>query len=133
MIWDILENKLIVAGFGPVGKSLFREHMPADVRIGIMIKSPVTGISIDPYIPGFYKTEFQIIVRHAEANAGELMAKAVMNAIVKEAPETFAATAEHGAVKVHRIGATKLPIRFPRLEGNGIEWSLNFWTSFSVS
>lgn len=126
MIWDIIEEKLIAAGYGPVGQSVFREHMPADIKIGIMLKSPLTGIPVDTYLPAFYKTPLQIIVRHTDAGLGEVMAKSVMSLVSTEAPCSYAATPERGASILHRMMPSRLPIRFPRLEGNGFEWSLNF-------
>lgn len=132
MIWDIVEEKLIDSGYGEVGVNLFREHMPGDVKVGIMLKSPLSGIPVDPYLPGFHKTPLQIIVRHVDPGAGEIMAKNVMKLLSTEVASAYPANSERGPLILHRLMPDRLPIRFPRLEGNGYEWSLNFRAAYVV-
>lgn len=133
MIWDILETKLTAAGLGVSGQSMFRQFMPATVKIGVMLKAPLTGVAIDPYLPGYYKPTLQVIVRHTNPEVGEKLAMDVMEALTVQGPEFHAATSEHGAVQIMRFFPRELPIRFPRLDGNELEWSLNFETAFVIA
>jgi hypothetical protein len=47
-----------------------------------------------------------------------------------EAPEVHDATAERGRAHISLFYPKSLPIRFPRLEGNGLEWSQHFDAAF---
>lgn len=133
MIWDILEAKIEAAGLAKSGVSMFRQFMPADVKVGIMFKAPLTGIEIDPYLPGYYKPTLQVIVRHTHPQQGEKLANAVMETLTVEGPEFHEATEEHGRVQIIRFYPRELPIRYPRLDGNSLEWSLNFSAIFVIS
>lgn len=132
MIWDIIEQKLVNGGYGQVAVNIFREHMPGDVKIGFMLKSPLSGIPVDPYLPGFHKTPLQVIVRHTDPAVGEVVANNVMKLLSTEAAKSYPATSERGALILHRLMPDRLPIRFPRLEGNGFEWSLNFRAVYAI-
>jgi hypothetical protein len=131
MIWDIIEDKIENAGLAVSGRDMFRFTMPADIDVGVMLKSPLTGIAIDPYIPGYYQPVLQVIVRHTDPVIGEQLAYAVMDTLTVEKDEVFAANSERGQARIIRFYPRDLPIRFPRLEGKGIEWSLNFNTAFT--
>lgn len=132
MIWDILEAKIVDAGLGQPGVSLFRGFMPSDVRVGVMFRHPLQGVRINPYIPGFYRPTLQAIVRHHDPVAGSLLAGQVMKKLTVQGRENHPATAERGAVLISMFYPRELPIQFPRLDGNGIEWSINFITAFSI-
>lgn len=133
MIWDILEKKITDAGIAVSGTTMFRQFMPATIRIGVMLKMPLTGVAIDPYLPGYYKPLLQVIVRHTDAQEGEAMAQAVMEALTINKAEFYDANDEHGAVQIMKFYPRELPIRFPRLDGNELEWSLNFETAFTMA
>lgn len=133
MIWDILETKLADAGIASEADgNYFFNEMPADVKIGVMVRSPLSGIKTDPHLPGYYTPTLQVIVRHIDPVDGEKMAYDVINALRIEAPELHPETAERGAVHLKVFYPRELPIRFPRLEGGSIEWSVNFRTAYSV-
>lgn len=132
MIWDILEKKLIDAGLAEAGKTLFRQTMRAETPVGVMMRAPLSGIPVDPYLPGFYKPNLQVIVRHHDPVLGEKLANAVVKTLTIEAPEDHEATEEHGRVRIQVFYPRTLPIQFPRLDGNTIEWSINFVTAFSI-
>lgn len=130
MIYDILAKKLHDSGLVQEGKSLFVHFMPADVKIGVMIKTPLTGISIDPFIEGWHKTELQLITRHVDPVEGIAMANEVARILLVEKPEYYEATAERTAAHIDVFYPRTLPIAYPRLEGNGIEISQHFFTAF---
>lgn len=135
MIWDILEQKLTNAPLSvPAvwGKTLFRHTMPGEIAIGMMIKNPLTGIEVDPYLPGFYKPTLQLIVRHTDPELGDILSDEVVKALEIDEPEDFPEAGRRGKVRIHVFYPKLLPIQFPRLDGNGFEWSLNFTTAFAI-
>ncbi|MFA9261788.1 MAG: minor capsid protein [Undibacterium sp.] len=132
MIWDILVKKIEDAGLGIAGESIFVGNMPAGLKSGVMIKFPLSGIDIDYYIPGYFIPDIQIIVRNSDPYLGEKIANDVMKAVSMQ-NQSFPATFDRRAVHVNMLIPSKLPIRFPALEGNSIEFSLNFISSFSVA
>lgn len=132
MIHDILEDKLAAAGFVP-GTSLFRNFMPASCTIGVMTKVPLQGLPIDPHMPGHYKGRMQVIVRHKEPDLGARMADRVQKILtLTAARERYPATAERGEVHLDVFQPETLPITFPRLDGNGYEWSQHFYCVFGM-
>lgn len=132
MIMDILGEKLEKAGLGTRGKSIFNHQFPADIPVGTFFRYPLTGISVDPYIPNWHKVRCQVIVRHTSVAEGEKMADAVSRALIAEGEEDYPATSERPAIRLVRFFPDSLPVRFPRLEGNSIEWSMHFDAVFSV-
>lgn len=132
MIWDILEKKIIDAGLGVPGTSLFRNTMPAECKVGVMLRAPLQGIKTDPYKPGFFKTPLQAIIRHQDVVDGERLANLVTNALTVAGPEVYQPNADRGQVRISIFFPRELPIQFPHLEGNGIEWSINFVTAFAI-
>lgn len=132
MIFDILEKKLTDAGLVVAGESLFRQDMPGECLVGVMLRAPLSGVAIDPYIVGYHMTSIQVITRHTDPVLGEKLANDVCKALAVEIEEPFEATAERGAGSIKVFYPKTLPIRFPRLEGNGLEWSQNFTASFGL-
>ena len=131
MIFDILENKLTAAGFVP-GVSVFRNYMPADCSVGVMCRVPLQGIPIDPYIKDFYKGRMQVIVRHKDPVAGATMTDLVQKVLTVGSRETHPASLERGEVNLDLFFPETLPITFPRLDGNGFEWSQHFQCVFTM-
>lgn len=133
MIWDIIAKKIEDAGLAQTGENLFLDEMPAHIRVGVMIKSPLAGIKLDHHLPGYYTPDLQLIVRHNEAANGTVMANALIKALTVHKPERYEATNERGPAQINLFLAKTLPIRYPRLTGDLIEWSCNFRTSFVLS
>lgn len=132
MIMHILGEKLEKAGLGVRNKSIFNHQFPADVNIGTFFRYPLTGISVDPYIPNWHKVRCQVIVRHSSATEGEKMADKVSRVLTTEGEEVYPAVSDNPAIRLVRFFPESLPVRFPRLEGNSIEWSMHFDAVFSV-
>lgn len=132
MIFDILEKKLVDAGLVVAGESLFRNQMPGECQIGVLIRPPLTGINIDPFIEGWHKTDIQVITRHIDPVDGEALANAVSRVLLVEKPEFYEANAERGEAQISIFYPKTLPIQFPRLEGNGLEISQHFTAAFGV-
>lgn len=130
MIYDILEAKIITAGLGVAGISLFRKFMPAECDVGVFTRSPLSGVAIDPDIEGWYNTSMQVIVRHFDPVLGQILSSAICGALIVEADEIYAATSERNRVCLKMFYPQTEPIVFPRLDGNGYEWSQHFKACF---
>lgn len=131
MIWDIIIDKLVAADLATPGTNLFINEMAPDVSVGIMLKSPLQGIDVDHYLPNYYTPNLQAIIRHTDPVDGDILANRVIAALRVEQPEHYPPTTERGKAKINLFLPRHLPIRFPRLDGKTIEWSVNFQTSFT--
>jgi len=137
MIWDILGEKLTAAGLGKFDDGtdegdMFILDMPAETRKGIGLYAPLDGIKINPHLPGFYKPDIKVIVRDVNVQAGIARANAVMKALTIDKEELYEANDQHGRIMLKIFYPSKLPIQYPRQDGNTIEWSLNFTTAFTI-
>ncbi|RWB95534.1 MAG: hypothetical protein EOQ56_27680 [Mesorhizobium sp.] len=133
MIWDILLTKITDAGLAVENENLFLNTIPAEVNLAVMLKAPLTGVVIDPYLPGYYKPSIQAIVRHTDPVEGEAMASQLSRTLTIAGPEFYPANGSRGAVKLSLFYPRTLPIMYPRQDGNSFEWSINFNTAFAVS
>lgn len=131
MIYDILEQKLAAAGFVP-GETLFRNYLPAECSIGVMTRLPLQGLPIDPNIRGLYRGQMQVIVRHKEPDLGSQMAFLVQKVLTVESREHYPASQERGEAHLDIFFPATMPIFFPRLSGNGYEWSQHFTCVFGM-
>lgn len=133
MIHDIVERKIERAGLARTARSLFREHMPPDVSEAVMTRLPIEGVSIDFNMPGFHRTSMQVIVRNPDPEKGMKLATDIMNVLsVTGGQELHPATRERGEVRLKLFHPRHLPARFPRLEGDELEFSINFLVVFSI-
>lgn len=127
MNYELIAARLAAAGLGIVGETIFIHHMPADVAEGILLRGPLTGIPYDPYLPGLYKTQFQVVIRAQAHAVGNAKAKAVVDALSSKSGYDLIDPATSAlSMRIHNLLPETLPIVFPRLEGNGIEWSIHF-------
>lgn len=133
MIWDIMVAKLLDANLDlEAGVSLFVETMPSDVTVGVMLRSPLSGVRIDQYLPGYYKPVLQVIVRHTDPVLGETLAGKVNDALTIAGEESYPQNADRGAVQLKLFCPRELPIRFPRMDGGTVEWSTSFLSAFTL-
>lgn len=120
------------AGLGTAGKDIFLFELPADVPEGILIRLPLTGVKVHHEIPGYHTTEIQVIVRSQKQSVGHAKADRVMAALTSyHRIVTDPETGEE--IEVKQMLPETLPIRYPRSDGNGIEWSINFKTALARS
>lgn len=132
MIWDVIARKMVAANLGVIGETIFLDEMPASANYGIMIKSPLAGIRVDQNLPGYYKPDLQLIVRHRDAVEGGVIADRLLQALTVNAPELH--IEDSGTrIQINLFVPKTLPIRYPRLTGDLIEWSCNFQTSFTIT
>jgi hypothetical protein len=133
MINDILEQKLNMSGEFVPGENMFRDFMPAEISVGILTRVPLQGMPIDHYMPGFYKGQMQVIIRHTTRTEGKAMAKKVQSILtVNGGNEIYPPTDERGEVRLIQFIPETLPISFPRLSGGGYEWSQHFQCVFAM-
>lgn len=130
--FDLLGKLLSDANIAVEGKSLFIHRMPADCDVGVLIRLPLEGVPVDEYLPGFYKTKFQVIVRESDQKAGDSKSDDIIATLrsLKKRELT-----ENGvlAMTVNQIYLLSLPIVFPRSEDSqSLEWSINFMGSFAL-
>lgn len=121
---EIIVARLSTAGLGVPGQTLFAHFFPPDIPQGIMVRSPLQGIKIDHYLPGFYCAKIQVIVRAQSQVNGEALAKQVMEAMQTSRNANW--TDGTTTVFVRQSLPETLPVRYPRSDGNGIEWSMHF-------
>lgn len=113
-------------GYGTVGVNIFNYSMPAEVQEGIMLKVPLQGVPIDPYLPEYYKTPFQIIVRSKDEIIGKNLADNILTLFHNMERVDF------DGFRINQMIADSLPIRYPRSDSNCIEWSLNFNVNYVI-
>ena len=131
---DILALILEEARLGTRGGDIFIHSMPAECLQGILIKPPLSGVEIDNYLPGYFNSTMQIIVRAQKQLIGEDLITKAVAALRHDQSITYN---EHPsgvfAMRINHMLPKNLPIRFPRSDGNGIEWSVNFMTSYVLA
>lgn len=75
---DTVASILTTSGLGRLGKEIFKNHMPAEFTEGILLRDGFSGTDINWELPGFYKTDFQLIVRSKSYQNGlEMIENAV--------------------------------------------------------
>lgn len=133
MRWDLIARRIQDQGLGVEGQTLFIYEMPANVEEGILIKPPLKGVSVDHYIPGYHTCDLQIVIRGLTYEATLVRATAIYNLFHGHSRVEYTEIGSSDVVmKTKQVLADTLPISFPRLEGNGIEFSANFNAVFSL-
>ncbi len=67
------------AKIGTVGTDIFCHYMPANVKSGVLLVTPNTGITIDHELKGFYHDSFTVIVRNATITKAVAKANKIMD------------------------------------------------------
>lgn len=119
-----LADRIHGAGIAVKGTTLFLNMMPMEAQTAVLLRTPLQGTKIDYYLPGYFKTDFQVIVRTRDDEAGENLMRQVMNLL------TFSNLTLGGqAFKYCR--PRSLPIAFPLSSGNMIEHTVMFDCCFT--
>lgn len=118
-----LVDRIQAAGHGVKAKSLFMQMMPAEAQSAILLRGMLAGTKIDHYLPGFYQTEFQVIVRSIGYVTGEALIKRVT------ADLTFEELVL-GNQCFNYCRPRTLPVAFPLSAGNLVEHSVMFDVCF---
>jgi len=115
-----LADRLEAAGLGTKGVDLFLNMMPADVTTAIMMRPPLRGTPIDWELPGFYKAEFQLIVRSPSYEDGLALTNQVVDALTIIQEEVV------GPLAFNYCRPRTEPVAFPISEGNLLEFNVYF-------
>lgn len=115
-----LADRLEAAGLGTKGVDLFLNAMPSDATSAIMMRPPLRGTEIDYELPGFYKPEFQLIVRSPSYEAGLAFTNQVVAALTILQRETV------GNLHFNYCRPRTEPVAFPLSDGNLLEFNVNF-------
>lgn len=114
-----LADLLQAAGLGTKGVDLFLNMMPAGAEDAVLLRTPLTGVPINYELPGFYQTEYQLIVRCLDYDAGRTRIEQIIQALT-------IAYASVGPWRVNYSRPKHEPVSFPLSDGNLIEFSTNF-------
>lgn len=116
---ELLES----TGHDARGSTIFLNMMPSQAENAILLRSPPQGTLIDYELPGYYRTEFQLIVRgHHFAETESLIKQAVQSLTLKDATV--------GPYYFNYCRPRTEPVSFPLSDGNLLEFSVTFDTSF---
>ena len=129
---DLLAALIEQQGLGTRGVDIFIHRMDAEISKGILLKLPIAGIDTDYDLPGYYKTDFQVIIRAQRQEDGDDLAKQ-LNKLLTMYGRDFTNTDASFAMQVKQMYPAKLPIVYPRSDGHGIEWSLNIHAAYVMT
>jgi hypothetical protein len=131
---EVIARRLHDAGLAIEGQTLFLYAMPSDVKKGVLVKLPLQGIHNDFELPGFFNAQVQVIVRAQNHAEGSALAQAVIDALqIYRRTVLFDPGTTTEAMTVNWFRPITLPIRYPRSDGNGLEWSINFETCYVMA
>lgn len=119
---QLLEDKKL----GIQGRTIFINMIPADATRGVLLRNPLTGTRIDYELPGFYKTEFQLIARAGDYEAGEALVSKITEAL------TLQAGAELGDMAFRYCRPKTEASAYPLSKGNLLEFACEFEVAFHV-
>lgn len=105
-------------GIGTMAKTIFVNALPAECNAGVLIRQPLTGTPIDYYLPGFYKTSLQLIVRTHDYKDGEALIKRAIKALHIETDTQL------DSMFIRFMRPTTKPVSFPLSLGNFIEFTV---------
>jgi hypothetical protein len=119
---QILED----AGVGTIKRNIFINFMPGDVKEGILLRDGFSGTKINHYLPGFHKTDFQLIVRAVKFQDGEALIEAAILAL------TINTRAIYGNMDIHNMRPRSLPFSYPLSPGNITEFVTQIDVAYNI-
>jgi len=117
---------LVDAGVGTLRKDIFINFMPGDLTEGILLRDGFSGTKINHYLPGFHKTDFQLIVRSKKFQDGEALIEAAILAL------TINTRAIHGDMDIHNMRPRSLPFAYPLSPGNLTEFVTQIDVAYNI-
>lgn len=114
MFIEAIAGLMQKAKIGTVGTNIFCHYMPADVKSGVLLVNPNTGVKIDHELQGFYHDSCTIIVRNSTITKAVEKANQIMAIFPIE-------EAESGGVYFRLVRPMAMPIIYPKNEGALIE------------
>lgn len=120
-----LASLIDAEGIATSGVDLYVNTLPADITAGVMLRDPLMGHEIDEGLRGFFSSEFQMIVRDADIDAGHARAEKIAQALT-------VANVGNAEVWISWCRPMTLPISYPRSDGDDIEISIRFRLGFGL-
>jgi hypothetical protein len=119
-----IAEKLEADGVGVMAETIFINMIPAEAPTGVLLRNPLQGTEIDYELPGFYKTQFKVIVRATTYPDGEALIQAVFDSLTMLDKQV-------GTMFVKYMRPKTKPVVFPLSKGNLLEFSADFVTCFT--
>lgn len=113
-----LATRLEDANVGKKAKTIFLHMMPAECKLGVLIRPPLTGVPIDWELRDYYKTDFQLIARSHDYEDGFNKMNAAVEAL------TIHMDTQVGDMFVRYLRPCHKPVAFPLSDGNFVEFSV---------
>jgi hypothetical protein len=107
-------------------KSIFVTEMPAACDIGILLMGSYGGTPINHELPGYYETEFRVVVRHTDYVAGRTLATKASQALTSHIGFTA------GDMLVRQCLPANLPRPYRRSAGGYWEFEVDVQVTFVV-
>jgi hypothetical protein len=123
---DYMINALQSARVGVVGRDLFCQFMPYDVKEGVLLLEDLSGAQMSPEIPGLYKTLVLVVVRAKERKDGFDTAREVAQALV-----ALSGTSDD-TVNVKALYALTGVTVFPYSKGNTLEFAIKLGAHYAL-
>ena len=105
-------------------KSVFVTEMPASCSVGVLLMSSYGGTPINHELPGYYKTEFRVVVRHTDYVSGRTLASKASKALSSHAGFTA------GDMLVRQCLPANLPRPYRRSAGGYWEFEVDVEITF---
>ena len=119
-----IAEKLEADGVGVMAETIFINMIPAESPTGVLLRNPLQGTPIDYELPGFYRTEFKVIVRAQSHQEGDALIQAVFDSLTLVNQSV-------GSMYVKYMRPKTKPVVFPLSKGNLLEFSADFSICFT--
>lgn len=119
-----LAEKLEADGLGILAETIFINMIPVEAPIGILLRNDLRGTEIDYELPGYFKTNFQTIVRAPDYVTGHALIEQVSAALMLSEQQV-------GSMYFKFLRPRTKPVVFPLSAGNLLEFSVNFSACFT--
>jgi hypothetical protein len=113
------------AGLGTLGTDVFIGTIPAEVKSAVMLREPLNGAIIDDGLRGFFNTEFQVIVRDPDPQAG-------YNRCLEISKALRVNRITSNGVEITWLVPKTLPISYPKGNADDIEVSCRMSVGYGV-
>lgn len=106
-------------------QTIFVHHFPEQKTTGILLRQSAMGTPIDHYLPGYFRSRFQLVVRATGYEEGRALAESASTALTM-----LNITLDDGMVMKQCLPAHQ-PVAFPSSKGDLLEFSVNFDVAFN--
>ena len=125
LIAQIIEDE----GLGTIGVDIFAYRMDADCHQGILLRAPLDGVPVNVELPNYFKHSLQVVVRSPDQQTGDALAAALQK-LLTIYNRVFLDDSGALLMQLNHLVPRTLPRVYPRLDGQGIEWSMDFNTNY---